>query len=209
MSTVYKSAGKIEDPANLLFPLSSGASKDAEIISSSLEEIQKRQIVDRPINKLAEGDAYSIANKSLPERLYDALARVKLLTAQVAMHLDSEWRNRVFAQLDDLLDAEDWHEDDDPIKASSFETFIRMIVFHGPSRRPGFGLSNRGHLIAAWTTGSDRLTIEFLPRDIVRWVLSCEVDSETERAAGETPVRRLMEVLAPYSPLRWFASVAR
>ena len=205
MSRVYKSAGIIEDAANLLSPLSSAAGKDAEIISNSLIEIQKRQTLDRPIYKLAEVEAPGIADQSLPEKLYDALARVKLLTAQVSMHLDTEWRSRIFEQLDDLHDAEDWHEDDDPIKASSFETFLRMIIFHNPSRRPGFGVSNRGYLIAAWTSGSDRLTIEFLPNDKVKWVLSCEVDDETERAAGETPVRRLMEVLAPYSPPRWFA----
>ncbi len=206
MSRVDKSAGKIEDEEIFPFPLSSAVGEDAETISNSLIEIQERQILDRPIYKLAEVEA---ADKPLPEKLYDALARVKLLTAQVAMHLDTEWRNRIFEQLDDLLDAEDWHEGDDPIKASSFETFLRMIIFHNPSRRPGFGVSNRGYLIAAWTSGSDRLTIECLPNDTVRWVLSCEVDGEAERAAGETSVRRLMEVLAPYSPTRWFADAPR
>ena len=209
MSRVDKSAGRIEATASLLFPLSSAAGEDAETISNSLKEIQERQTLDRPIHKLAEAEAPWIADKPLPEKLYDALARVKLLMAQVAMHLDTEWRSRIFEQLDDLLDAEDWHEDDDPIKVPSFETFLRMIIFHNPSRRPGFGVSNRGYLIAAWTTGSDRLTIEFLPNDTVRWVLSCEVDGETERASGETPVRRLMEVLAPYSPPRWFADAPR
>ena len=202
MSRVDKSAGKIEDAANLPLPLSSAVSEDAEIIMNSL----KRQTLQRPAYKLTKVEA---ADKPLPEKLYDALARVKLLTAQVAMHLDTEWRSRMFEQLDDLLDAEDWHEDDDPINASSFETFLRMVIFHNPSRRPGFGVSNRGYLIAAWTSGSDRLTIEFRSNDMVRWVLSCEVDGETERASADTPVRRLMEVLAPYNPPRWFADAPR
>ena len=206
MSRVDKSAAKIEDAVNLLFPLSSAVGEDAETIRNSLIEIHERQTLDRPIQKLAKVEA---ADKPLPEKLYDALARVKLLTAQVAMHLDTEWRNRIFEQLDDLLDAKDWHEDDDPINASSFETFLRMIIFHNPSRRPGFGVSNCGYLIAAWTSGSDRLTIECRPNDTVRWVLSCEVDGETERASADTPVRRLMEVLAPYNPPRWFADAPR
>ena len=206
MSRVDKSAAKIEDAVNLLFPLSSAVGEDAETIRNSLIEIHERQTLDRPIQKLAKVEA---ADKPLPEKLYDALARVKLLTAQVAMHLDTEWRNRIFEQLDDLLDAKDWHEDDDPINASSFETFLRMIIFHNPSRRPGFGVSKCGYLIAAWTSGSDRLTIECRPNDTVRWVLSCEVDGETERASADTPVRRLMEVLAPYNPPRWFADAPR
>lgn len=202
MSRVDESGGKVEDAENLLFSLSSAVGEDAETISNSLKEIQERQILDRPIYKRAEVEA---ADKPLPEKLFEALAQIKVLTAQVAMHLDAEWRSRMFEQLDDLLDAEDWHEDDDPIIASSFETFLRMIIFHNPARRPGFGVSNRGYLITAWTSGLDRLTTEFLPNDKIRWVLSCEVDGETERAAGETRVRRLMEVLAPYSPPRWFA----
>ena len=206
MSRVDKSAGKIEDEEHFPFPFSSAVGEDAATIRDSLVEIEERQTLNRPIYKLTKMED---ADKPLPEKLYDALARVKLLTAQVAMHLDTEWRSRIFEQLDDLLDAEDWHEDDDPIKAPSFETFLRMIIFHNPSHRPGFGVSNRGYLIAAWTSGSDRLTTECLPNDKVRWVLSCEVDDETERAAGETPVRRLMEVLAPYSPPRWFADAPR
>ena len=206
MSRVDKSAGKIEDEEHFPFPLSSAIGEDAETIRDSLVEIRERQTLYRPIYKLTKVET---ADKPLPEKLYDALARVKLLTAQVAMHLDAEWRSRIFEQLDDLLDAEDWHEDDDPIKASSFQTILRMIIFHNPSRRPGFGVSNRGYLIAAWTSGSDRLTIECRPNDTVRWVLSCEVDGEIERASADTPVRRLMEVLAPYSPPRWFADVPR
>ena len=205
MSSVYESVSKIQAATSLLSPLSSAAGVDAEIINNSLKEIQQRQTLDRPIHKLAAVEASSIADTPLPEKLYDALARVKLLTAQVAMHLDAEWRSRIFEQLDDLLDVEDWHEDDDPVKAASFETFLRMIIFHNPPRRPGFGVSNRGYLIAAWTSGLDRLTIEFLPNDTVRWALSCEIDGETERAVGETQVRRLLKVLAPYSPSRWFA----
>ena len=38
--------------------------------------------------------------KSLEERLFDALASVKVLTSKIAMHLDRKWRDRLFAQLD-------------------------------------------------------------------------------------------------------------
>lgn len=202
MSSVDQSAGEFEYATNLLSNLSSAVGTDADIIKNSLLNIYERQTADRPFYKPAQEEA---ADKSLPEKLFDALAEVKLLTAKVAMHLDTHWRSRIFEQLDDLLDPDDWHEDDEPINASSFESFLRMIVFHSPSRRPGFGVSIRGHLIAAWTTGLDRLTTEFLPNGTVRWVLSCEVDGVMERAAGETPVRRLMDVLAPYRPTRWFA----
>ena len=96
------------------------------------------------------------------------------------------------------------YEDDKPILGTSFRTFLRMIVYQKPRRRPGLGVSHRGNLIGSWTIGTNRLTMEYLPRDIVKWVLSRVVDGEVERGAGETPLRRLPDVLSPYDPDRWF-----
>ncbi len=139
--------------------------------------------------------------------LFDALAAAKTLTSQVAMHLQQDWRKKLFEQLDDLLDAEDWHDEDEVLQKSSFKTFLRLIVYANPDRRPGLGLSDSGNLIAAWTNVDARLTLEFKDMDIVRWVLSIknEVEQTVERASGETTVSRLPEVLAPYNPGKWFS----
>ena len=98
--------------------------------------------------------------------------------------------------------------DDQPLVSKSFSTFLRTIIHANILRRPSLGLTHDGNLIAAWLAGPDRLTLEFLSNDNVRWVLSCDVDGVRERAAGETPVKRLPEVLAPYSPERWLTNVA-
>jgi hypothetical protein len=186
------------DSRPLLARPSEGASDDAKRIGISLKEIESRQI------SLGAGIAPRTA-ASLDERLYDALALAKVSTSQVAMHLERDWRDRLFAQLDDMLGAAEWHEDDEPLLEASFTTFLRLILYQKPARRPGLGLSHRGHLIAAWTTGRDRLTLECLPNDSVLWVLSCLIDGDRESAAGQTHVVRLPEVLAPYRPERWFA----
>ena len=191
-------------PRPLLARPSEGASDDAKLIRDSLKEIEDRQTspgsaID-PQRLKRRGATASVA-----ERLYDSVANAKIMTSRVAMHLDRDWRDRLFAQLDDLLDVEDWHEDDEPLVDESFHTFLRLILYQKPKRRPGLGLSHRGYLIAAWTTGADRLTLEFAPDDTIRWVLLCEVDGERERAAGETHVARLPEILRPYRPDRWFA----
>ena len=143
--------------------------------------------------------------KTLEERLFDATASVKILTSQVAMHLDREWRNKLFRQIDNLHDPEDWEADDEPLRQSSFATFLKANFEIKPRRRPGLGLSNGGNLIAAWTTDRDRLTIEFLPNDRVRWVLTRYHDDEPERFAGQTAVSRLVDGLAPYHPEDWFS----
>ncbi len=146
--------------------------------------------------------------RSLHERLFDALACVKILTANVAMHLDREWRDGLFRQMDSLHDPAEWESDDEPVQQSSFATFLKAILSLKPERRPGLG-SYSGHLIAAWTTGQDRLTIEFLPNDHVRWVLSEYRDGESDRFAGQTPVARLAEGLRPHTPERWFSNETR
>ena len=147
-----------------------------------------------------------VEEKNLREKLFDSLAAFKIRTASVAMHLDRAWRDRLFAQLDSLLDAESWEADDLPPTINSFSTFLRMILLLRPDRRPGIGAAADGSLIAMWTAVGDRLTIECLSGDLVRWYLSVSIDGENERAAGLTPLGRLGAVLSPYGPDRWFAA---
>lgn len=143
-------------------------------------------------------------SKTLDERLYDALAAFKTRTALVAMHLDRDWRSRLFAQLDSLLAVEDWQTDDLPPSLESFSTFLRLLLLLRVQRRPGLGATHDGLLIASWTTGEDRLTIDCLPKDMARWHLAVTIQGERERAAAITPLARLREVLQPYGPQRWF-----
>jgi hypothetical protein len=140
----------------------------------------------------------------LEERLYNALAACKIRTATVAMHLDPEWRIRFFRQLDNLMDIDNWEKDDLPVTDASFATLLRMLLYIKPKLRPGIGVTNDGNIIAAWTAGKNRLTIECRAADEVRWVVVIYNDEERESGAGETQLPRLMHVLAPYQPQRWF-----
>lgn len=142
--------------------------------------------------------------ESLEEKLFDATSAVKILTAQVSMHINKTWRDKLFNQVDSLHDIDEWDVDDRPIKKSSFATFLKAILQIKPQRQPGLGLSYEGYLIAAWTTDQDRLTTEFLPKDRVKWVLTSSINGEVERAAGQTAVSRLYECLMPYQPDHWF-----
>lgn len=144
--------------------------------------------------------------KSIEERLFDATARVKILTAQVAMHLDREWRDKLFKQLDSLHDPDEWESEDAPLQEASFATFLKAIFQLKPKIRPGLGLSNSGRLLAAWTAGKNRLTIEFLPNDRVRWVTSRYPEDELEQFAGNTTVSKLQESLLPHHPEEWFGA---
>ena len=141
---------------------------------------------------------------AIKDHLFDATAAVKILTSQVAMHLDKKLRDKMFRQLDLIHDLDEWNRDDKPIKKLSFATFLKAILQIKPQRGPGLGLTYDGYLITAWTVGQDRLTTEFLPNNRVRWVLARTLDGEVERANGETTVSRLYECLLPYHPEHWF-----
>ena len=137
------------------------------------------------------------------EQIYDALAKAKVLTANIAMHLEEGWRRKLFAQLDSLHDPKEWEQGDQPVRPDSYSTFLKFILLLKPSVRPGLGLSSAGNLVAAWTQGRDRFTIDLLPRDRVRLVLVWHPNGEPERGALETSIDRLPEVLRPYKPEHW------
>jgi hypothetical protein len=173
--------------------------------AASLQTVQLEEQIKNLKIPPSPGALKSTATSSIEESLFDATAAVKILTAQVAMHLDREWRTKLFRQLDSLHDPSEWEPSDSPIRQSSFATFLKAICDIKPTRRPGLGLTSAGHLIAAWTTSKDdRLTIEFLPNDRVRWVMSMLLDDDIERLAGQTTVARLRDRLQPYEPGRWF-----
>ena len=144
--------------------------------------------------------------KGLNEKLYDALAAFKIRTAFVAMHLDREWRAGLFRQLDSLMAAADWEATDPPPASASYSTFLRMLMLLRPKRRPGLGATNDGHLIAMWTSGDDRLTIECLPNDIARWHLSVVIDGERKsggRNSASTPQSRFGSLRTGPLVQRW------
>jgi hypothetical protein len=61
--------------------------------------------------------------KSLDEVLFDARAMAKISASRVSMYLREGWRNKLFHQLDNLLDPEEWDPEDKPLQAQSFATF--------------------------------------------------------------------------------------
>jgi hypothetical protein len=181
--------------------LHSALSTETNIIAKWLDELR------RPSPASLAGQT---EGQALESRAFDALAGAKILTSQVAMHLEQEFRNRLFRQLDSLHETDQWEEGDEPLDQSSFQAFLKAILTIRPHRTPGLGLSQAGNLIAAWTTGRDRLTIEFLPNDWVSWVLArYDETDEPARYAGQTSVSQLVEGLAPHRPEHWFSHAGK
>lgn len=151
-------------------------------------------------------DGRVTVGSSLSSSAFDRLISLKSATAEVAMHLTQAWRSGLFAQLDQLLDAEEWDVSDQLPSPASFRTFLRLITYLPIKKRPSLGATSAGNILAAWIRDRDRLTMEFQPDDHIRWSLSKQQAGERETASGHTMVRRLSAVLRPYDPELWFAS---
>ena len=142
----------------------------------------------------------------IERRLFNSLAAMKMKTADVAMHLSAEWRDRLFSYLDMLLDAEDWNARDKPANIGSFTTFLRMVLHLRVHRQPGMGLTSEGNIVATWTEGDRHLTVECFAADYVVWSIAVPGDGEVESAAGKCKLQRIREVLVPYQEEIWFAA---
>ena len=174
-----------------------------QYMSMQAQEIESRiQKLRSPIAPSMLGS--QVDGGSLEEKLFDATASAKVMTSQVAMYLDSQWRSKLFSQIDFLHDVNEWEQGDEPLQRESFATFLKAICELKPKKRPGLGLTFSGQLIAAWTAGSSRLTIEFFGNGRVQWVISRMIDDETEHYTGDTTVNRLAAGLGPHHAEDWF-----
>jgi len=172
------------------FP-SPGVSAEALTIDRALKDMR----VWRP--SAFVGDSETSTEAANEVAVFEARLRAKLLVANVAMHIKTEWRESLFRQLDDILDVNEWDVDDAFPTAGSMRTFLRMIIYLKFKKCPGLGISG-GNVVAAWTREDHRLTIESLSEDRTQWVYSRQLDDLIEIGSGLTTVTRLPEVLSPY-----------
>lgn len=142
---------------------------------------------------------------SLNERLFDARANVKILISQVSMHISAELRERLFRQIDLLHDPEEWEDGESPINLLSFKTFLRWVYLNSPEKLPSFGLSSSGNFIASWIVNKDRLILEFLSKDNIKWFVTKYYVEEADHGAGTTKISRISDVLAPYNINDWLS----
>jgi hypothetical protein len=178
--------------------------------SSALSKVVEKRISD--LQKLTAGSVSTIAKTTetqqsgtIQNQLCGKLAAMKQTLTAVSMYFDPLWRSELIERLDRIHDAGDWEGDDRELPSErSFATFLRTIIYLHPTKRPGIGLSAQGHFLASWRRGTDRIVIEFLPNDELKWVLSQTIDGDRESGAGINQIHRLPDLIAGYEPDRFF-----
>ncbi|MBS0234531.1 MAG: hypothetical protein JSR99_13715 [Proteobacteria bacterium] len=117
--------------------------------------------IHRETRSVTGSDASSGEVISLPERLFDNAAELKIDMSVVAMHLSARWRDAIRSQIDRLLSCDDWDDDSAQIERASFKTFLRFLAFMAPKKIAGLGVSAKGTLLAAWHLDRKKVSIEF------------------------------------------------
>ena len=177
---------------------------DPHDVGSSLQRIDELAATIRVSHKPTTVVQQITKSKSTSDLLFEATANAKQWTSQVAMRLKPEAKKMFFRQLDRLHNEDEWFEGDKPIDLESYKAFVRAYISTGIGGKPALALTQRGHLVAIWQNGSNKLTIEFFPRDKARYLVSQVVEGETERFVGDTSISRLPQVLSPFESARWF-----
>lgn len=173
-------------------------------VGSSLSPYLMHDIAVPVSDKPSTVERHISRSESTSERLFNATAKAKQWTSQVAMRLNHQARLRFFRQLDRLHNEDEWFEGDRPVDLESYKTFVRAYASRIVGGKPALALAQDGRIIAIWQDNGGKLTIEFFSQDKVRYLVSQIVDGERERFAGDTSIGRLSQVLSPFESARWF-----
>lgn len=134
---------------------------------------------------------------SFEEQIFNSLVSLKVSVSQYAMHLTTEERHRIFAELDSLINVDDWHEGDTLPNIIAFRDFLKWMIYSKYFKWISLGVSDEGGMTVAWKTKRVLLTAKFsglAGQDGVKWTAQILSEKgETGYAVGKCPLRLFSE----------------
>jgi uncharacterized UPF0160 family protein len=131
------------------------------------------------------------------ERVFNSLVALKVAVSQYAMHMSDAERHRIFAELDSVINTEDWHEEDELPKVEAFKDFLKWMIYSKYNKWISIGVSDDGDLMVAWKTTRVLLTAKFSglsEQEAVRWTAQImSKKGETGYTVGRSPLRLFSE----------------
>ena len=127
--------------------------------------------------------------ETIEQTLFDALVGLKVSVSLYAMHLAPAARHNIFAQLDAIINPDDWHEGDDLPNQAAFQEFLKWLIYAKCFDWTSLGVSDEGHILVAWHSAQLRLTANFSGLGDVRWTATLHSDSGVEHAAGKSSLK--------------------
>jgi hypothetical protein len=122
------------------------------------------------------------------ERVFEFLVQLKTAVSTYAMHLSNATRQKLFGDLDAILNAEDWYENDAPPRLNCFRDFLKWTIYSKRFNWLSFGFSDDGEILVAWKTHTALLTARFKGNGRVMWTANRSAPDESY-AAGDSALQ--------------------
>jgi hypothetical protein len=191
MTTLLASAAPARLPA-FKNPQAFGSELE-ELLKSQREAMQASGVLRKPdapyklvVPKFGDTRLFRTPSAiSFAEKVFNALVELKVSVAQYAMHLKPEVRSKLFADLDDVLNINDWHEDDVMPRLASFLDFLKWTIFSKRFNWASIGFSDDGSLLVAWLSENGQLTARYDGAGRVWWTSSIREGDQINHAAGD------------------------
>lgn len=135
-----------------------------------------------------------LVGHTFEEKIFDSLVSLKVAVSAYAMHLSADERSRLFAELDDKINVDDWHEEDKLPAVHSFVQFLKWMIFARHHKWTSIGVSATGTITVAWRTPRVLLTADFVRENEVRWTAQLAGENgEVGHTAGRCSLRLFSE----------------
>lgn len=169
-------------------------------LSPTHDELTKgfEALFTQPTDPLA---SFEIANDNGQSLIASAMA-VKQLISSYSLHLPKPVRSGLLKQVDRLFAPEEFEPSDALPSIDSFRCLLRALVVLRPLKRPNLGLSDDGAFLAAWFDEGARLSLKFLPNDMVHWISFFQIEPSENRGSGKIAANDFTKIVEAYG-LRW------
>lgn len=126
---------------------------------------------------------------SFQQRVFDASVDLKVTVSQYAMHLTTETRAKLFYDLDEVVNGEDWYEDDPLPNLISFRDFLKWSIYSKRYNWLSIGFSSEGNISVAWKSVHGLLTATFLGHSRILWTAARSSPEGQTYAAGDSTLQ--------------------
>jgi hypothetical protein len=131
----------------------------------------------------------SVQRDGIEDRVFYSLVALKVAVSRYAMHLSQDDRHRLFMALDNLLNPDNWYEEDVLPLPSSFVNFLKWMLYARNFDWESLGISDEGTILVAWLAPRVQLTADFHEDERVVWTSRVESTSGEEYAAGSSSLQ--------------------
>lgn len=137
------------------------------------------------------GQVVRALQKTFVQRIDDTLVSLKSVVAQYAMHLSAEQRISIFDQLENVINVDDWYEEDEFPKLSALKDLLAWSIYANVPQWHSLGVDDEGDILIAWHSDTVTLTANFDGNRLVRWTSRYQSgDEKAAHAAGDCSLRQ-------------------